>query len=127
MLVTAQSSNQIVLDWRRLTKTSRLSLCSFFPPCPLRRPEPNRHQLRDPRFLHSDAVKHRSNTHSPFAVGDQDELGLYAHLAPQVGEARDVGFVEWGVHFVEDAEWTRRVLEDADQQGKSCERFFAAG
>src|SRR5260370_6674363 len=79
----------------------------------LRRPEPNRHQLRYSRLLHGHAVEHGGDAHGSLAVRDQDELGLHAHLTHQVGEARDVGFVQRSVDFVENAEWTGWVLEDS--------------
>jgi len=50
------------------------------------------------------------------AVSDEHELGLHAHFLDQFGEAANVGFVERGVDFVEDAERAGRVLEDANQQ-----------
>src|SRR5580704_557804 len=92
----------------------------------LRRSEPHRNQLRHARFLHGYAVKHGRNAHGLLAVRDEDELRLDTHVFYEVGEAADVGLVEWRVHFVKYAERAGRVLEDADQQGKSGECLLAS-
>src|SRR5258708_3225950 len=86
-----------------------------------RRPEPHRHQLRNPRLLHGHAVQHRRDAHGFLAVSDEHELRLDAHLPNKFGEAANVGFVKRGVNFVEDAERAGRVLEDPDQQREGGE------
>ena len=60
-------------------------------------------------------------------MGDDHELRRDAHFLDEVGEAADVGFVEGGVDFVEDAERAGRELEDGCEQGNGGERFFSAG
>jgi len=57
-------------------------------------------------------------------VGDDHELRLDAHFLDEVGEAADVGFVEGGVDFVEDAERAGRELEDGGEQGNGGEPFL---
>src|SRR5580700_2019177 len=81
-----------------------------------RRSEAHRHQLRNSGLLHGYAVEHRRDAHGLLAVRDEHELGLQAHLLHQLGKAADVGLVERSIHFVEDAEGTRLILEDGDQQ-----------
>ncbi len=50
------------------------------------------------------------------------------HLSHQLGEAAEcIGFVEWGVDFVENAERAGLILEDPDQQGQGSHRFFSTG
>ena len=49
-----------------------------------------------------------------------------AHLGDEAGEAADVGLVEGGVDFVEDAEGGGLELEDADQEREGGEGLFAA-
>src|SRR5579864_143336 len=88
--------------------------------------KPHRYQLRYARLLHSHSIEHRRDAHRFLAVGDENELRLHAHFADQFSEAADVGFVEWSVHFVENAERARLILEDADQQGQRGHSFFAA-
>src|SRR3982075_1666665 len=56
---------------------------------------------------------------------DEHELSLHAHLFDQFGETADVGFVEWRVHFVQNAEGTGRVLEYSYQQRESGECLLA--
>ncbi len=56
-----------------------------------------------------------------------DELGGGAHVGDHLGEAADVGFVERGVDFVEDAEGRGLELEDADEEREGGEGLFAAG
>ena len=46
----------------------------------LRRSESYRHQFRHARLLHGHAVEHGGDAHRLLAVGDEDELGLDAHL-----------------------------------------------
>src|SRR3984957_21068947 len=83
--------------------------------------EAHGNQLRDTGLLHGHPVKHGSDAHGFLAVGEEYELGLHAHFLDQFGEAADVGFIERGVDFVEDAERAGRVLEDADQQSQRSE------
>ena len=45
----------------------------------------------------------------------------------EAGEAADVGLVERGVDFVEDAEGRGLELEDADEERERGEGFFSAG
>ena len=48
-------------------------------------------------------------------MGNEHELRLHAHLFDQFGEAPDVGFVQGGIHFIEDAEWTGLILKDTSR------------
>ena len=48
---------------------------------------------------------------------DEDEVHAFGHLLDDVAEPADVVLVERRVHFVEDAEGARLILEDPDQQG----------
>src|ERR1700686_3536692 len=89
--------------------------------------EAYRNKFGDARLLHGYTVQHRGDAHGFLAVSDEDELGLDAHFFNQFGEAADVGFIERGVDFVEDAEGAGRILEDADQEGERRERFFSTG
>src|SRR5262249_29638906 len=88
--------------------------------------EPYGNKLRYARFLHRDTIQNRSDAHRFLAMGDEHELGLHAHLLDEFGEAANVGFVEWCIDFVENAEWARRVLKDSDQQGQGGKGLFAA-
>lgn len=81
----------------------------------------------DAGFLHGDAEDDVGFAHGAFVVGDNDELGVFAHFVDEAGEAAYVGFVEGGVDFVEDAEGAGLELEDADEEGEGGEGLFAAG
>ncbi len=72
--------------------------------------------LADAGFLHGDAVHDVGLFHGALLVGDDDELGVVAHLGDEAGEAAYVGFVERGVDLVEDAEGCGLELEGADQE-----------
>src|SRR2546430_8861728 len=72
--------------------------------------ESHRNDFRYARLLHGHAVHHRRGIHGAFAVRDEDELRLFAHLADHVSEASHVGFVQWRIYFIENAEWARLVL-----------------
>src|ERR1043165_10180700 len=76
-----------------------------------RRPKPHRYQLRDARFLHGHAIKYRGDADRLLAVRNEHELRLYAHLFHQLGETADISFVEGRVDLVENAEWTRLILD----------------
>src|SRR6185369_17951109 len=56
-----------------------------------------------------------------------DELGAHAHLFHELVETAYVDFVERRVDFVKDAERTRSIAEDSDEQGESGERLLSAG
>ncbi len=60
-------------------------------------------------------------------MGDDDELGGGGHLCDELCEAADVGLVERGVDFVEDAEGRGLELEDSDEQREGGEGLFSAG
>src|SRR5260221_597514 len=77
--------------------------------------ELHRDDFRDAGLLHGDAVHDGSGAHGALAVGDEDELRVQAHLLHHFRKAADIGFVEGRVHFVENTEGTRLILEDADQ------------
>src|SRR5208282_5869651 len=62
-------------------------------------------------LLHGDAVEHAARLHRLAIVGDDNELRLRAHIADQTREAPYVGFIEWRIHFVEDAEGAGLVTE----------------
>ncbi len=81
----------------------------------------------DARFLHGDAVEKLRRLHRPPVVRDQDELRLGGHHLQESAEADHVGFVEGGVHFVEQAERRRGVLEDGEEEGDGREGLLAAG
>ena len=70
----------------------------------------------DAGLLHGYAVKDAAGLHGFAVVGDDDELRLAAHFADETGEAADIGFVEWGIDFVEDAERAGLVAENGDQE-----------
>ena len=60
-------------------------------------------QLRNAGLLHGDAVEGLGGFHGGAAVGNQDELRAFAHVAHQTREACQVRFVERGVDLVEHA------------------------
>src|SRR3974390_3115782 len=84
-------------------------------------------QFGNAGLLHGHAVEHAAGFHSLAIVGDDDELCLRAHIADQSRETPDVGFVQWGVHFVQNAEWARLVAEDCDQKSQRRHGFFSSG
>jgi len=89
--------------------------------------EPDRDLFADARFLHRDAVEDVRGGHRFFRVGDEDELREVGKFSEDGGEAADVGFVEGGVDFVQEAERGRLAAEDGEEQGDGGQGFFAAG
>src|SRR6516164_9354086 len=82
-------------------------------------------KFRDARLLHCNAVEDATGFHGLAIVGDDDELCLRTHVANKAGEAANVGFVERGIDFVQDAEWARLVAEYSDEQRERGHRLFA--
>src|SRR5262245_3850291 len=58
---------------------------------------------------------------------NNDELRLLAHVPHHVGKAVDVGLIQRGVDFIENAEGAGLETKHCDQQRKGSERFLAAG
>src|SRR5208337_3987076 len=85
------------------------------------------YELGDAGLLHGDAIEDAAGLHGLAVVGYDDELRLGAHVGDEPGETADVGFIEWGVDFVEDAEGAGLIAEDGDQQGQRGHCFFTAG
>src|SRR6266849_4802280 len=84
-------------------------------------------ELGDAGLLHRHAIKHAAHLHGLAVVGDDDELGLAAHLADQAREAPDVGFIERRVDFIKDAEGAWLIAEDGNEECQRGHGFFAAG
>src|SRR5208282_3119949 len=83
-------------------------------------------ELRDAGLLHGDAIEHAPSLHCLAVVGDNDELRLRAHVPDQACEPPDVRLIEWRIDFVQDAEGTRLVTEDGDQQRQRGHGLLAA-
>src|SRR5438132_6528095 len=84
-------------------------------------------QARAARFLHRHAVEHVRGFHRPAGVRDHDELCVARHVAHQAHESIVVDLIERRVDFVENAEWTRFVAKDREEQCQRGEGAFAAG
>lgn len=84
-------------------------------------------EAADAAFLHSDAVKDVSGADGSFVVGDDDELGVLKEAFEDVEEAVDVGFVQRGVQFVQQAKGAGLDLVDGEEKGDGGHGLFAAG
>ena len=84
-------------------------------------------QTADAAFLHSDAVKNVGGADGSFVVGDDDELGVLEEAFKDVEEAVDVGFVQRGVQFVQQAKGAGLDLVNGEEQGDGGHGLFAAG
>src|SRR5262249_32818182 len=73
-----------------------------------------------------DAVQNVGGRHRLLGVSDDDELRVLLKLAQDIGIAANVGFVEGGVDFIEDAERTGLAAEDGQEESDGGEGFFAA-
>ena len=88
--------------------------------------EADRDVFRHSGLFHGDAVKRVGPGHRLFRMGDDDKLRKREELAEDLNEAADVGFVQRGIDFVEDAERAGLAAEDCQQERDAGERFFAA-
>ena len=89
---------------------------------------------RDAGFVLGDAVDRVGFLHRAFLVGDDDELAAAAAVVFDFGELADhrvvdvdIGFVQRGIDFVEDAERAGFGLIDRKEQRDRGKGFFAAG
>src|SRR5580704_4387066 len=78
----------------------------------------DRDQLGDAGLLHGYAVEDRAHFHGFAVVGYYDELSLRAHFLEHFVEAAYVGFVQRGVHFVQNAERAWLIAENRDEQSQ---------
>ena len=74
--------------------------------------EADRDVFRDAGLFHGDAVEGVGAGHGFLGVRDDDELREREEVAEDTDEAADVGLVERGVDFVEDAEGAGLAAED---------------
>ena len=76
---------------------------------------------------HGDAVDGVGLFDGAAVVGDDDELHVGGAFFEGLDEAFDVGFVEGGVDFVEDAEGDGADFEQGEEEGDGGEGALAAG
>lgn len=81
----------------------------------------------DAVFFHGDAVDDVCAGDGAFVVGDDEELALGDEAVEDFDEAFDIGFVEGGVHFVEDAEGAGLDHVDSEEESDGGHGAFAAG
>ena len=81
----------------------------------------------DAGFAHGNADQLVAGLHGAFAVGDDDELGLSRHFAQKRAQAADVGVIQRGIDFVQEAEWRRVQAEEREDERERGQGFFAAG
>ena len=83
------------------------------------------HATTHATLRHRDAVQLMARLHGAFVVGNDDEVALIQEGHQRLAEALHVGFIERGVHFVEDAEGARLGLEDRHHQRNGGHRLLA--
>ena len=79
----------------------------------------------DSLLVHIDAVNRIHGGHGLLVVGDDDELGVFREFFNDFVELFDVGIVQRGIYFVEDAEGSRLEQIERKEQGRRGQRFFA--
>src|SRR5262249_30145824 len=84
-------------------------------------------EFRYAGFLHRNAIQHAASLHGFAVVGNHDELRLRAHVANQASETPHVGFIQWRVDLVQDAERAWLVAENRDQQRQRGHGLLSAG
>ena len=67
------------------------------------RPEIHRRDGADALLGHVHAVDRIHGGHGRLVVGDDDELGVFGELPDNAVELLDVGVVQRGIHFIENA------------------------
>src|SRR5262249_11488372 len=63
--------------------------------------------------------------HCTLAMGDDNELSCRAHIPHHLGKTINVRLIERCIDFVENAERTRLVSKQRNQQRKRCQRLFS--
>src|SRR6266496_4711010 len=77
-------------------------------------------------LLHRDTVKYIRFCNRAFVVGHDDELALLYESLQHADEAVDIAFIEWRIHFVENAERARSHHVNREQQRDRCHGALAS-
>ncbi len=88
--------------------------------------ESHRDKLRNPLFLHRDAVKGVRRFHGSLVVRYNDKLSVVGEFPEDAGEPVDVAVIERRIDLVENAKGTRFHKIDGKEQCDSGERFLSS-
>ncbi len=72
--------------------------------------------MRDTVLTHRNSIDRVRAFHCGPIVGNDDKLSLLAQRLECIAKATDVGLVEHGVYFVEDAKWSGGHLKNRKQK-----------